>query len=922
MAQPAFKSKPAPPGTPTAGSARPRIPVWLLAAALALATMALYWPATRCDFINFDDPDYVTANPHVQAGLNRVSVKWAFRNPVSANWHPLTVMSHMLDCQLYGSKPWGHHLTNVLFHALNTALVFGLLRRLSGATWRSLWVAALFAVHPLHVESVAWVAERKDVLSGCFGLLSLIFYARYAQRVTGVGCRVTGSEIHPAAGLSLVARLPGEASAKSGHVPLYYILALFCFALGLMSKAMLVTWPFVMLLLDYWPLGRLRTTDYGLRISRSLPSRVTRHASLLLEKLPFFALAAVVSIVTFVVQKHGGSLMTDESLPIGARVGNALISYCRYLGKLFWPRDLAVFYPHPGYWPPVQVLTAGLFLAVFSMTSFVMRRSYPFLLMGWLWFGGTLVPMIGLVQTGGQAMADRHTYLPSVGVLILAVWGANELARHWRRRLMVLSVTGSVAMVACLGLTRQQLGYWQNSETLFRHAIAVTKNNYFAHYSLGDALYKQGRIDEAINQYQEAIRLKPDYAQVRNNLGIALDKQGQMDAAISQYEEAIRLKPDYADAHYNLGLAFGRKGQVDAAISQFLEATRFAPDDADAHYNLGIGLDKHGQLDEAIQQFKEAIRFAPGHAEAHFNLGTAFGKKGQMDAAIREFQESIRLNPDNAEAHNNLGIALFNKGKTDEAIGQYQEAIRLNPSNAAAHNNLGTALDKKDQIDAAIGQFQEAIRLNPDYAEAHNNLGIDFDEKGQTDAAISQYQEAIRLNPDYADAHYNFGDDLAARGRLDEAIQSYRRAIQADPNRPEFFYRLGLALNHSGCTREAVDAYLAALRLNPDLAPVLNNLAWALATSPDDGLRNGTEALQLAEHACALTHYAQPWFVGTLAAAYAECGRYPEAATTAEKAVQLATDAGQAAVAAKNRQLLELYRAAKPYHESAPTGQK
>ena len=362
MRKPAKKSKrdPTEGATPVVG--RSRFPAWLVAVLLALATIAIYWPATRCDFINCDDPEYVSDNLHVQEGLNWEGVKWAFLNPVSANWHPVTVMSHMLDCQLFGLKPWGHHLINVLFHALNAVMVFALLRQLTGAMWRSLLVAALFAVHPLRVESVAWVAERKDVLSGFFGLLTLIFYARYVQK----------SETK-------------LATSSSFLLSPFYWSALFFFALGLMSKAMLVTMPCVLLLLDYWPLERFKQS---------------RTWQLVMEKIPFFVLTAVASVVTFVVQKRGGAAMTVEDFPLGARIGNALISYCRYLGKTFWPTDLAVFYPHPGYWPLEKVLLAGVFLCGVSVLLFVERRRYPFLLMGWLWFVVTLAPVIGLVQVG------------------------------------------------------------------------------------------------------------------------------------------------------------------------------------------------------------------------------------------------------------------------------------------------------------------------------------------------------------------------------------------------------------------------------------------------------------------------------------------------------------------------------------------
>jgi len=572
-----------------------------MAASLALVTIGLYWPATNHDFVNYDDNLYVTENPHVQGGLNPEGVKWAFSNPVAGNWHPLTMLSHMLDCQLYGLKPWGHHLTSVLLHALNTVLVFLLLRNLTGMLWRSMLVAAVFGLHPLHVESVAWVAERKDVLSAFFGLLALIFYASYAQKRSRV-------ERQESRANTAVSALDPRPSA------LDYSLALFFFALGLLSKPMLVTWPFVMLLLDYWPLGRVSNVE----------CRVSRARHLVAEKIPFFALAIVMSGVTFVAQKQTGTLAVVENLSLGARSANALISYCRYLGKLFWPSDLAIFYSYAGKWPLDLVIMAGGLILGLTVLFIVQRRRHPFLLMGWLWYLGTLVPVIGLVQVGDQAMADRYAYIPSLGVLILTIWGIYELTRRWRYQEQALSVAGCAVIVLCCGMTRQQLGYWKDDETLFRHALEVTEHNYVAH----------------------------------NGLGNALDEKGQSAAAIDQFQEAIRLKPDFADACYNLGNVFGKNGQTDAAIRQFQEAIRLKPDFAEAYNNLGFALGMTGQTDAAIRQFQEAIRLKPDFAEAHNNLGFALGIKGQTDEAIRQFQEAIHLKPDFAQARNNLARAL------------------------------------------------------------------------------------------------------------------------------------------------------------------------------------------------------------------------------------------------------------------------
>ena len=624
---------------------KPRFQMWMIAGLLALAAIALYWPVTGYDFVNYDDPVYFSENPHVLQGLTWRNLAWAFQTTLCASWYPVSWLSFMLDAELFGRGPAGPHLTNVLLHAANGVLLFLLWKRLAGSLWRSALVAGLFVLHPLHVESVAWVSERKDVLSTCFGFLTLLAYARYA----GGGrqkseTRNPKSEGNPKPetrspkpeGAARTA-LPGSAfdvrpHAAFSHLPssIFYLLSLFFLALGLMSKPTLVTWPFVMLLLDYWPLRRMQNAEVSdpHPATRTPPhvSRFTFHVSrttllsLLVEKIPFFVLVVTESIVLLVVQERGGGLGPGKGLPMSAHIGNALISYCRYLGKMFWPANLAVAYPHPGHWPLAEVLLAGGLILGVSVLVWAQRQRYPYLLVGWFWYCGTLVPMSQIIQTGNHAMADRWAYIPSLGVLILAVWGAYELTQGWRYRVLARSVAVGAVIVACLPLTRHQLGYWRNSETLLWHALEVTENNYLAHRNLGFAFYMKGQMDEALSQFQKAVLLEPDAPEAYDHLGITFNNRGQLDEAIRQFQEALRLDPSYADAHYNLGVAFYLQGRTDEAIRRFQEAIRLKPDHAEAHHNLGVTLGLKGQTDQAIRQFREALRLKPDYADARKNL--------------------------------------------------------------------------------------------------------------------------------------------------------------------------------------------------------------------------------------------------------------------------------------------------------------
>jgi Flp pilus assembly protein TadD len=609
---------------------------------LIVITLAVYWQVRNHEFISYDDDVYVIENPHVQAGLTRQAIIWSFTTTHVANWHPLTWLSHLMDCQLYGLNPSGHHLTNVLFHLVNTVLLFLLLHRITGASWRSGFVAALFAVHPLHVESVAWVAERKDVLSTLFWLLTMWAYIYYVEK----------PRLHR------------------------YLLTLLTLGLGLMAKPMLVTLPFVLLLLDYWPLERFQagpagSNDQG-QVQVPLSSVKTRSPSsrLIWEKAPFFVVSLASCVVTFLVQQKGGAVETVQAFPLTIRIGNALVSYVSYMGKMIWPQSLAVFYPHPGTsLPGWQAAAAGLLLIFITIGVIRAGRKRAYLTVGWLWYLGTLVPVIGLVQVGAQALADRYTYVPLIGLFIMISWFIPDLLAGWRHRGIVLGGSAVTVVSALMVCTWMQLQHWKNDITLFEHALKVTANNYLAHDSLGNALAEQGKLDKAITHYNAALRINPNSLNTHNNLGVAFLEGGDIDKAITHYYAALRLKSDSAETHNNLGVALFTVGQLDQAIGHYLTAIKLDPNFGKAYNNLGNALARKGKLYEAIVQYSRALELKTNYPEAHNNLGVALAQQGKLREAIAHFKRALQLRPDYAQARSNLDNAIALLAKTTEPPG-------------------------------------------------------------------------------------------------------------------------------------------------------------------------------------------------------------------------------------------------------------
>ena len=778
---------------------------------LAAITFAVFGQTLRDEFVNYDDGYHVYDNAAVNSGLTLKGILWAFKFSHSDYWHPLDFLSHMLDCQLYGLAPAGHHLTNVLLHAVVVILLFQVLRQMTGALWRSAFVAAVFAIHPLRVESVAWVSERKDMLQGVFFMLTIMAYVRYVRHAWSLT---------------------------------RYVAVVLLFTLGLMSKPTIMTLPFVLLLLDYWPLKRFGPSaapgDVGGTGSTSWRSYLPVVRRVIVEKLPLFLLSAASCVQAAI--GNSPSFEVNKSLSRMLEVSNAAVSYVIYIWQMVWPVKLAVVYPFPveGL-PSWEVIGAITLLVLITTVLFILRQRHPCFLVGWLWYLGMLAPMIGFIQAGDIARADRYTYLPQIGLYLLLTWAAADLCAGWRHRRLVLGGCLTIILVALIFCACAQASCWRNSESLWTHALACTSNNYIAHNNLGAALLTKGNVAEAIAHFQKALQIKPDYAEAQNNLGNALLKKGNVDEAIAHYQRALQIRPYYA--------------------------------------------------------------------EARNNLGNALLKNGHVDEAISDYRRALQLKPDNAEAHNNLGEALLKKGKVDEAIAQFQKALQIKPDNAAAHYNLGNALLQKGGADEAIAQFQKALQIIPDYADASYNLGNALLQKGDVDDAIACYQRALETDPNFAEAHNNLGNALFQRGRVDEAIAQFRQALQIEPGYAEASYNLGEALLKKGNADEAISLYQRALQTKPDYPAALNNLAWVLATCSQASLRDGNKAVELAQRANQLTGDANPVVLHTLAAAYAEAGRFPEAVKAAQHALQLAETQSNAALADAIRSQIKLYQA-------------
>jgi tetratricopeptide (TPR) repeat protein len=625
-----------------------------IAGALALLVLAVFMQAVSFQFLTWDDPPYVTNNSHVRQGLSLSGIAWAFSAFHAANWHPLTWLSHMLDASLFGLDPRGHHATSIALHAANTILLYAFLLRATGARWRSALAAALFAVHPLHVESVAWVAERKDVLSTLFWLLTLHFYVSYVKN-------------------------PGLSR---------YLAVAASLSLGLMAKPMLVTLPFVLLLLDAWPLRRLDPQAPADSRSREVRQR------LVVEKLPLLALSVVSMVITFIAQSRGEAVAKIELVPVGDRAANAVISYAAYLWKAVYPVDLSFFYPFRENWEAGALLMSIALLAAITILAWRTRATRPALLFGWLWYLGTLVPVIGLVQVGAQAMADRYTYVPLIGIFVAVAWSLPDSGSSAVRRAVTL--TGTAVILGALAVAAHTYaGKWRSSQELYLHALSVEPNNYRAHGLLASEYARERKLDQAQHHALESMRLGQSsrLAGVAENvainhvtLGNIELARGDLTRAFEHFTRAVELNPADPVPHFNQGMVLKSAGQHDRAIPAFEAALRLNPDYARAHNHLGLALLLTGQVDRAVVHYQQAAALRPDYAEARFNLGVAFEAQGRHEDAVAQYRKALEINPDNVVNHLRLANLLIALGRGREATGNVAEALRLSPGNMTALN--------------------------------------------------------------------------------------------------------------------------------------------------------------------------------------------------------------------------------------------
>ena len=671
-------------------------------AIIITSTLVVYYQVTGYGFIHYDDYEYVQNNSFVLQGLKTDSIQWAFTSlGYESNWHPITWISLMLDTELYGPNPGMYHFTNVIIHILNSLLLFLLFSHLTSEKWKSAAVAILFALHPIHVESVAWISERKDVLSTFWGMLTMWMYVRYVDR----------------------------------HTIKRYTLSLIFYAIGLMSKPMLVTLPFVLLLLDYWPLRRFELSKDNSKFTNKW-TRITyfqhnRAYFLIKEKIPFFILAVLSCYITFLAQKIGGSVSDVNVLPLSSRIPNAIISYCLYLWHMLWPLHLAFFYPYPKYFNIMYVLGAFLLLVLITIFSILFSRRYPYLIMGWIWYLCTLGPVIGIVQVGSQSMADRYSYIPLIGISIMLIWGTADLLDKKDYGRILTGFLFTLTLTILIYLTWLHVSYWKNSETLFEHTLEVTSNNYLAHYNLGITLFEKGDIDGAIKQYEEALLINPRITQAHNNLGCILYQRGNTDAAIGHFLTALQINPHQANGYYNLGTVYYTKGKIKKSVEYFQKAININPSFYEAIQKLAIARNDLKKLEAQMSMIKSAIKQEPNNPDLYIKLGDIFQQQEDINEAKEEYQKAVLIRPELSQALYRLAQVYVVCQEYANALDIFQRMIQLQPDNPKIYYNVACIYSKQKMVNESINWLKksidkgfndwELIKKDPDLDSIRNN---------------------------------------------------------------------------------------------------------------------------------------------------------------------------------------------------------
>jgi len=723
---------------------------------LCFSAMLVYWQVKDFAFTEqFDDPLYVTKNIAVLKGITGNSIERAFKfteKGASTYWQPIALLSHMIDVSLFGLNPAGHHLMNLFFHVVNFLLLFIFLKRFTGHRWRSALVATLFAVHPLTVDSVAWIAERKSVLSTSFWFLGLILYGYYV--------------------------------AKPNKIR--YLNVFFCMLIGLLTKPLLVTMPCLFLLLDLWPLKRVR-------LEASFP--IKELMCLVYEKIPLFILSGVWVYLSSLSMSRLEIVIETETVGMGLRLANALISYVKYFYQVAWPFNLAVFYPYPEKMFPIwQIVGAFLILFTVSLLVVMSLRRKPWLSVGWFWYIGTLLPTIGIMQNGlWPAMADRWMYVPIIGILIIISWGGAELLAKWKRKTIVVIMSVLILLLVLAG--RQQTSYWANSETLFQHTLNVTPDNVVVRQNLGLAQLEWGEPDEALEHFKIIADAKPNSPKSYIMIGDCYLDIERVDKAFAQFEKALELNPKSLGALVGIGRCYVADGKPDKAIILFEEAIEIKPDFEAAFFHMALAMEEKGSLPKAIEHYKKAIVLDKKYLEAYNNLALVFSRINKNEQAIISFTRAIEINNFFAEGHNNLGAVFEKTGQLEKAESHYRRAIYSDKDYAQAYNNLGALLLKKGmKIDEAIRNFDKALSIKPEYAEVHNNYGLVLERQGKIKDAIGHYKKALEIKPDSIEAHNNLGALFFSMKNYNKAVYHFREALDIDPERLDILHNLDVVI--------------------------------------------------------------------------------------------------------------------------------